>query len=474
MSKHNAFVHNIQMKFVDRQDEMRRLDNALRHPGGFVAIWGRRRVGKSRLLIEWSRRHDGLYTVADQSSSAVQRRYLAEAVAKRFSNFADVEYPDWRSFFRRLSQEAALSGWRGPIVIDELPYLIAADPTIVGVLQSWLDEPGERPFLVVSGSSQHMMHSAVLDASAPLYGRAIESFALRPLRPGCLADIFEGSTARRQVALYARWGGMPRYWELAEPFGSNLDDALDTLVLDPAGPLHGEPGRLLSEETPPATVLRPLLDVIGAGAHRVSEIAGRLGKSASSLSRPLATLTEMNFIRRETPFGSDPRSGKRSLYQIDDPFLRGWFRVVAPYRAALAQAPRDTRLAYWDRFRRGLEAHAWEELCRMAVPTLHLGDNPLARLGPWEPASRYWHGNAPEVDVVARSVDGLRILVAEAKWWAKAAPSWPACTRPGNTVPGAAAYQVVNAMFVPEAQARKHQARPVHVIDADTVMAALR
>lgn len=149
----------------------------------------------------------------------------------------------------------------------------------------------------------------------------------------------------------ALWGGVPCYWELAEPFGTDIDNAVDALVLDPAGPLHGEPDRLLREESPPATALRPLLDVIGNGAHRVSEIAGRLGKPTSSLSRPLASLMEMGFVRRDTPFGSDPKSGKRSLYRIDDPFLRLWFRVVAPHRAALAGAPRETRLAYWRRYR---------------------------------------------------------------------------------------------------------------------------
>ena len=72
------------MHFLDRIDELRRLDAALHHPGSFTAIWGRRRVGKSRLLLEWSSRHDGLYTVADLSAAPVQRRYLAAAVAGAF------------------------------------------------------------------------------------------------------------------------------------------------------------------------------------------------------------------------------------------------------------------------------------------------------------------------------------------------------------------------------------------------------
>jgi AAA+ ATPase superfamily predicted ATPase len=271
------------VRFLDRADELRRLDAVLAQPGAFAAIWGRRRVGKTRLLIEWSQRHDGLYAAADPSAPAVQRRYLAGAVERRFPGFADVEYPDWRSFLLRLTREAERSGWPGPFVLDELPYLIAADPSVAGILQNWLDGQDRRPCLVVSGSSRHMMHGAALTADAPLYGRAVEAFAVRPLRPGYLADVFTAEPPRALVSAYALWGGMPRYWELAEPYGGDLAAAVDELVLDPSGPLHEEPDRLLRAGTPPATALRPLLDAIGAGADRISEIAGRLGKPASSL-----------------------------------------------------------------------------------------------------------------------------------------------------------------------------------------------
>jgi len=463
------------MEFLDRAGELRRLDNALRHSGAFAVIWGRRRVGKSRLLLEWSRRRDGLYTVADQSAPAVQRRYLAAAVAERFGGFADVEYPDWRSFFTRLADAAVRASWNGPFILDELPYLIAADPSLAAVLQNWLDRPGGRPCLVASGSSRHMMHGAVLDADAPLYGRAVEAFAVRPLRPGYLADVFTVAPPRSLVSAYALWGGLPRYWELAEPYGGDLAAAVDELVLDRAGPLHEEPDRLLLAETPPATSLRPLLDAIGAGAHRTSEIAGRLGKPASSLTRQLAALTEMDFVRREIPFGSSPVSGKRSLYRLDDPFLRLWFAAVAPHRAALAEAPRDTRLHYWHRHRAALESHAWEELCRMAVPELHRIDTPLAPLGPWEPAQRYWRGNAPELDVVARSVDGRRLLVGEAKWSARSGPVARAGPLPGiGGVPGTAGLEAVGVRFVPEASVRIDASTGVHLVDASDVLSVLR
>ena len=223
-----------------------------------------------------------------------------------------------------------------------------------------------------------------------------------------------------------------------------------------------------------------MLDVIGTGANRVSEIAGRIGRPASSLSRPLATLTAMDFVRRETPFGSSPRTDKRSLYRLADPFLRFWFRVVAPHRAALAEAPRETRLGYWRRYRTSLEAYAWEELCRMAVPMMHRADTPLARRGPWAPAQRYWRGNDPEFDVVARSADGRRVLVGEVKWRGQGQPTripvagGVASQVDVGAIPGIADHDVVRALFVPASSERNGAAASVHVVDADTVMAVLR
>ena len=409
---------------------------------------------------------------------SVQRRYLAAAVAERFPGFAEVEYPDWRTFFVRLGVEAAQAGWPGPFILDELPYLIAADPSIVGILQNWIDTARNRPCVVVSGSSQHMMHDAALGAGAPLYGRAVEAFAVRPLRPGYLGDAFAASNARELVALHALWGGMPRYWELAQTAlerGVGLAAAVDSLVLDPAGPLHGEPDRLFLEETPPAMALRPLLDVIGGGAHRLSEMAGRLERPASSLSRPLATLTAMQLIRRETPFGSSPKATKRALYRIDDPFLRFWFRVVAPHRAVHAQAPPETRLGYWRKQRVRLEAYAFEELCRMAVPMLHRADIPLARLGPWEPAQRYWRGNDPEFDVVARSTDGKRLLVGEVKWSCQARATSRAVPRVSQpNLPGAADCEIVHALFIPDAAVGLDEESGACLVDAEAVMEVLR
>jgi hypothetical protein len=270
----------------------------------------------------------------------------------------------------------------------------------------------------------------------------------------------------RWAELYTAWGGIPRYWELAREAGADVAGQIDRLVLDPLGPLHREPDRLLLEEVPSALETRPLLDAIGAGAHRVSEIAGRLGRPATSMARPLERLLGLGLVRRELPFGEE-KSSKRALYKISDPFFRLWFRVVAPHRAQLASgtpaARRQLLARSWD----GLCAQGWEELCRQQVPRLP-GGTPLDLQGPWGPASRWWHGAQPEWDLVSGSLDGRRVLLGEVKWSARLFSRRTLepvlrelAAKPAPPLPARwAGAQLVRALFVPEVTARPEIVAP--------------
>jgi AAA+ ATPase superfamily predicted ATPase len=336
-----------------------------------------------------------LYTVADQSSPEIQRRYLAQAIADRIPGFADVEYPDWRGLLSRLAREARSAGWRGPIIFDEFPYWVRSSPELPSVVQRWIDHEAREAHLVVAiaGSSQRMMQGLVLDKQAPLFGRAQELLGLDGLEPTCLKEVFTGFNDTETIEAYAAWGGIPRYWELASELVGDTTSRIEELVLDP-------------------------LDAIGAGAHRVSEIAGRIGRPATSLWRPLDRLIGMGLVRRDTPFGESERGSRRSLYRIDDPFFRLWFRVVAPHRGRLAQTTKRDRQALLGKHWNGLLAQAWEDLCRQRIPRMHPA-TPLRRCAPWGPAVRWWRGTLPEWDVVCASDAGELLLLGEAKWQSK-------------------------------------------------------
>jgi len=378
-------------------------------------VSGRRRVGKTRLLLEWVRSDGGVYTVADESSAVQQRVATAESFAQVFPGFADVTYPNWQSLLSRVSQAAKAISFRGPIIFDELPYLVTQSPELPSVLQKWFDHEAKaaRLSVAIAGSSQRMMQGLFLNANAPLYGRATEHLRLAPLSPATVTELGVKDVVEA-TKFFTAWGGVPRYWELAESLGRDTTANVLDLVLDPQGALHMEPTRLLLEELPPAPELKSLLDAIGNGAHRAFEIAARIGKPATSISRPLDRLLELELIVRETPFGENANNSKRSMYRIRDPFLRLWFKVVSAHRAALVGGNRRTRQALLQKRWPGLLATCWEEVTRHALA--HLPEKHGLSATVWEPAQRWWHGNAPVWDAAAQDIAGNHLLVAEAKW----------------------------------------------------------
>lgn len=400
------------MRFIDRSGEMQRLQRAAERGGpGLVVVWGRRRVGKSRLLAEWTARSGGLYWVADESGAAIQRRYFALELETVLPGFSAVDYPDWAALLERLSRDASSGRWRGPLVLDEFPYLAAQSPELPSVLQKWIDREKRQGgiLLALAGSSQRMMQSTVLNASAPLYGRAEEVLKVEPLTFGFVPEAIGTHAAGPALDFFTCWGGMPRYWELAAAYGDDHVAAVDDLVLSPLGPFHDEVERLLRQEMPAAISLRPVLDAIGLGAHRSSEIAGRLQVPATAITRPLAQLQELGYVRRELPFGTDERRSKKSLYRLADPFLRLWFRTVATHRGSLRLAAAAVRRRYLAKAWPQLRAEAWEELCREAIPQLAPTGASLL------PAARSWAAGAPEWDAVSMSPDGDLLVLAECK-----------------------------------------------------------
>lgn len=468
------------MKFINRTQELTRLNSLIRQSEGSLAvIWGRRRIGKTRLLLEWVHKYRGVYYTADESTASIQRKYFATALEQVLPHFSEVEYPDWASLFLRLAKDAQQAKWRGPIVIDELPYLVSSSPELPSVLQKFIDHEAKKAKLIIAlcGSSQRMMQGAVLDSSAPLYGRANEIIKLRPISVYYMKEGLKLKTPRQIVESYAIWGGIPRYWELVARNKGSLLENIDRLVLDPMGLLNEEPNRLLLEESPSAIHLRPILDAIGLGAHRLSEVASRIGQPVTSLFRSIQRLMELDLIEKEVPYGTDPDNSKRTLYKIKDPFARFWFNLVAAKRSSFSQMSPSSRQQWLKQSLTSLFSLMWEELCSLAVPQLfrQLGGIHFGYAG------RFWHGSSNEWDVLAKSEDNLVLLLGEAKWTIKTPTAkWvyqaidmlkskgiPPIERHTNT-------RYIYALFVAEKPKGLRLPNDVKVVDAKEVIAALQ
>ncbi|BCO09753.1 ATPase [Desulfolithobacter dissulfuricans] len=399
----------MRLQFLNRAREVARLGRALNAADpALIVVYGRRRCGKSRLLQHIARKQD-IYYLADQQEAPLQIKGLAAEIGRHVPGFDQVAYPSWEVLFNALYNQARHDI---ALILDEFPYLVQKSPELPSILQRHIDTQKNTIHLIICGSSQRMMQGLVLDSTAPLYGRAAEIIKLRPLEPGWLADALE-CDAVQTVEAYSIWGGVPRYWELAKQY-SSTETACKELVLDRDGILHEEPMRLLLDDMRGASQPHSLLGLIAGGAHRLSEIAGRLGKPSTSLTRPLANLIQLGYIKKEVPFGENIRSGKKTLYRLADPFLQFWYRIVMPNQSLLEQDLIDAVYAASQQTLTMQVADVWEELARWSVPRLAIAGQR------WKPAARWWgkglNGNQMEIDLVAESLDGCSLLFGEAKW----------------------------------------------------------
>lgn len=403
------------MPFLDRQDEECRLRAAvLAAPPVLAVIYGRRRCGKSTLLRRVAGPRD-IYFMASQNDAALQRAALAAQIGRVVAGFDAAVYPSWEALLCSLADRTPR---RISLFIDEFPYLAQTSSELPSVMQGFLESAAaERVNLILCGSSQRMMHGLVLDRAAPLYGRAREILKMRPLPAGWIREALEVDGAQA-VEAYAVWGGVPRYWELAREYRS-LEAAMEALVLDRNGVLHEEPPRLLLDDMRAAGQAHSLLSLIAAGCHRLSEIAGRMEKPAGTLTRPLANLIDLGYVRREIPFGENPKTTKRTVYKLGDPFLQFHFRFVQAHQSMLELGL--TR-AVGAAVKAALPSHVsgvWEALARESAPFVRPGGIP------WGAAARWWgraaDGKPLELDVVAESMDRTSLLVGEAKWTASRA-----------------------------------------------------
>ena len=402
----------MKLPFLNRTAELNRLKKALTaKSSSLVCLYGRRRCGKSRLLQQALKDRSHVYFLGDDREAALQRQALAAEIGRLIPGFERVEYHAWDVLLQRWYSDAP-SG--AILALDEFPFLAASSPELPGILQKHIDKDVTKPVhICLCGSSQRMMHGLILDASAPLYGRAREIMKIEPLNAYYLQSAMRNSNGEKIVEAFAAWGGIPRYWELAVEYSSTFE-AIKELVLNPLGVLYREPERLLSDQMRDTRQAASLLSIISQGCHRLSEIAARLEKPATSLTRPLALLVDLGLIIREVPFGASLRDSKHTLYSIADPFLRFWLNFVEPnhslIEAGLIDRVENMVLKQWPAY----VGRMWEQLSRESVPYLSINGRQ------WKPASRWWgkaiDGVTMEFDIVSSAFDNDEdVLVGEAK-----------------------------------------------------------
>lgn len=406
------------MKFIGRQQELNTLEAEYRKDGGFVVIYGRRRVGKTTLIKEFIKEKTSFYFLATEEVESQSMRRLAGVIARATDNpmFQRVTFADWLDLFQEVARYRPEE--KKVLVIDEFPYLVKINPAFPSILQNAWDEllKDNNIMLILCGSLLGMMQKHALSYDSPLYGRRTAQLRLAPLS---FAEVFAAQprSFEEAVEVYSVTGGVPKYLELFQP-DEGLTEQLERLVLSKSGFLYEEPNFLLRDEVQTAANYFSIIRAIADGNHKLGRIAGALGLETSALTPYLATLIDLGFLKKEVPITEkNPEKSRKGLYFISDNFTRFWFRYVYPYKGELELDNRQIVLNELEKdFRQKFVAFVYEDVCQNIFANLCRSgalDFVPSRIG------SYWLNDLDgdtQIDVMAVDQQHKRVFAGECKY----------------------------------------------------------
>jgi len=330
------------MKFYGRESELAELRDirkqAFSDHSRFTVITGRRRIGKTSLILKALEGGTPVYLFVGRKSEAVLCREFGREIAEALGVFVPEEIRTIGSLFRYLMEVAKDKSF--DLVIDEFQELSNVNPSVFSEMQDIWDRNKERTHinLIVSGSVYSIMHEIFQGKKEPLFGRADNIMHIRPFGIATLKQIMEDHapayTNESLLALYAITGGVPKYVEL---FCDNNALTLKKMVeyaVRENSPMVEEGQNLLIEEFGKnyATYFS-ILSLIAEGINTQNQIQTMVG--GKSIGGQLKRLIEdYDILSRTRPIFSN--SGTHAVrYEIKDPFLKFWFYYFDRNRALI-------------------------------------------------------------------------------------------------------------------------------------------
>ncbi len=405
--------------FIGRKSELELLQSLWeRQKAELLILYGRRRVGKTRLLTHWIAKSQApaLYWVAEPTSATDQLRSFSQALYNFINpNLTAPEgfsYAAWVQAFQQIANLAQQK--RAALIIDEFTYLLAVDPGIAGLLQNMWDQIFSQAnlFIVISGSHIGMMERSLLSYQSPLYGRATALLKLLPFPFAETRKFFPKYRPDERVAVYAMLGGIPAYWERFDPTVS-IDRNIRSQFLGSNNLLQDEPRLLLQDFLAEAHNYVAILRAIADGYRTPKEIAGYTGLQEKHIPAYLARLIETRFVERRVPVTVQSAVARSGRHFIIDPYLRFYFRFLSRRQTQLALGIQDQALAEIKKHLLDfIGMHTWEELCQEWV--LRAGSHQRLPFLP-DQVGEAWTRRA-QVDVVGINSTEKILLLGECKW----------------------------------------------------------
>lgn len=410
--------------FLNRTREIAALHDIHRRKGAqLMAIYGRRRIGKTSLLMHWIEREvkaPSVYWVAWRSTPAVLLAAFSQALQPLLrTDDPGFTFSSWEAALQALARLAE----KRPLVVvlDELPYLLESVPSFATILQAAWDRILKRSQLrlIIAGSHYHMMQDTFASPKGALFGRTTADLHVGEVALSDMSLFLPGYSPEQLVETWSVIGGIPKYlemWNDRHPVLRNVQD----VILSPSSIFRNEPSFLIHDEIADPRTYLGILHAIGGGAKRPVEVAQGAGVQLAHVGKYLATLESLRFVRRVVSVDAEsPRASRKTRYEVRDPYLKFHFAFVQP-NLQLVEQGRIDRLM--ELIRAGFDAWTgrvgYEEVCRRHVAQLaDRRELPLDVLD----VGRLWDGRV-EIDVAAIDRRSRSALLGECRFRGRPMP----------------------------------------------------
>lgn len=326
--------------FVGRKKEMQELKDLLKKKtASFVVVKGRRRIGKSRLLDEFSKRlRTFKFTGLAPQENATKQSQLDE-FSRQLSaatGLPEIKADDWSKLLALLAREAS----KGKIVIifDEISWIGSKDPDFLGKLKNAWDDSFKKNtalMFIVCGSISTWIDENIINNTA-FYGRISWSMNIGPLPVSDCSLMLEAQGFRGSVyekfKILSVTGGIP--WYIEQMQGNfNADDNIRRQCFTTGGALFYEFNKIFQEVFGKRDkIYKEIIEALSNGPVDYDEVAKRAEyPSSGRLSRYLADLMSAGFISKDRTWSL--KSGKASTisrFRLSDNYLRFYMKYVAP------------------------------------------------------------------------------------------------------------------------------------------------
>lgn len=324
------------MKFFGRNKEISELQETNRlseHTARFTIVTGRRRSGKTSLLLKaYEDVSDMLYFfVARKSEAELCKDFITEITEKlqipilgEVSRFADIF-----KFLMQLSKTRHLT-----VVIDEFQDFKRVNPSVFSDMQKiWdLNKAEAHINLVVCGSIYSLMNVIFKGSKEPLYGRQTGEIKVTAFPPSTIREILAcynpSFTAEDLLALYLYTGGVAEYVEMMMDSGAtNKTLMMEKFVCKNSYFINEGKNMLIEEFGRDYTRYFEILQLIASGHTTRSELESIMKAELAGYITKLEN--DYSLISRNMPMFQ--KNNRNIRYQIEDNFLRVWFRYIYKY-----------------------------------------------------------------------------------------------------------------------------------------------